>query len=295
VGSGTPSGTATPRPRLRVRRVGIRLPVALGREAVVTVGHEALVAGGLVGGDTSTAAAYRIDLRTGRVTTLPPMPVPVHDTAGASAAGVPLVVGGGNAAEQSVVQAWRGGRWHVAGHLPQARSDLVAASVGGRVVVLGGYDGTRPAEPTILASSDGDRWRTIGRLPVPVRYAAPAVSEGAVWLFGGETGGAERSAIQRVDPATGRARVVGRLPVPLGHAAAIPLGGRILLAGGRTGPETVTDRMWWFDPRTDAVNPAGHLPHPLADSAVAHGGGRYFLVGGETPDLSREVLAVSLR
>jgi N-acetylneuraminic acid mutarotase len=269
--------------------------VALGREAVVTVGHEALVAGGLVGGDTSTAAAYRIDLRTGRVTTLPPMPVPVHDTAGASAAGVPLVVGGGNAAEQSVVQAWRGGRWHVAGHLPQARSDLVAASVGGRVVVLGGYDGTRPAESTILSSSDGRTWRTIGTLPVPVRYAALAVTGGSIWLFGGETSGAERTAIQRIDPATGRAKVVGRLPVALGHAVALPLGGRVLVAGGRTAPDTVTDRMWWFDLRTHAVTPAGRLPHPLADSAVAHWGGTYFLVGGETPAVSRDVLAVTYR
>ena len=285
------STTSGPPHLARVRPAGFRLPTAIGREAVITTGCTAVVAGGLDGGDSSVATAYRLDLRQGRVNGLPSLPVPVHDTAGVLN-GRPLVIGGGNAAEQSAVQAWDGSRWHVVGHLRQARSDLVAASVAGHVIVMGGYDGTRPAEPYILSSTDARTWNVIGVLPVPVRYPASTVADGAIWLFGGESAHVTKSAIQRIDPATGRARVVGRLPRPSGHAVAIPLGRRILIAGGRTADGTVTDRMWWFDPRTGAVTGAGHLPHPLSDSAVAQCQGSYYLVGGESPAITDQVLRV---
>lgn len=289
------AGPASPGPaprRLRIERAGFRLPAAFGREAVTSTGRYAVVAGGLAGGDSSLGTAYRIDLRQGRISSMASLTVPVHDTAGGFAGG-PLVIGGGNAAEQSVVQRWDGRAWRIVGHLPQARSDLVAATVGGHVVVAGGYNGTRPAEPDILSSTDGRTWRSIGTLPVPVRYPASAVAGGAIWLFGGESAGAMQTAIQRIDPTTGDARIAGRLPVALGHAVAIPFGDRILVAGGRTGLDTLTDRMWWFSPSTGHVTGAGRLPHPLADSAVAHLGHTYYLLGGETPSVTDEVLKVT--
>jgi N-acetylneuraminic acid mutarotase len=306
--SATPPSTAptTPSPSvsattaatpavLRVHTMRWRLPSPLGREAVVAAGPWATVAGGLVGGDSSTADSYRIDLADGRVRRLPALPVAVHDTAGAPTPGGPLVIGGGNAAEQDVVQRFVGGAWSVVGHLPQARSDLTAASVGGRILALGGYDGLRPAEPDVLASTDGRAWRTIGHLPVPVRYAATTVADGAVWLLGGEVAGTMQTAIQRVDPATGKARVVARLPERIGHAVALPFGNRILLAGGRTTVDNVTDRMWWFTPATGRVTPAGHLPAPLADSAAVAWHGAYYLLGGESPSVTDHVVEVTDR
>jgi hypothetical protein len=287
--STAPSGH---RPRLLVRTAGFRLPTAVGREAVVSSGCRAVVAGGLVGGDSSTARASQIDLRHGRAKALPGLPVPVHDTAGALLSR-PLVIGGGNAAEQSAVQEWDGSRWRVVGHLPGPRSDLVAASVAGRLVVAGGYDGTRPAESQVLGTSDGRSWQVIGSLPDPVRYPAAAVARGALWLFGGETSGAMQTAIQRIDPTTGRARVVGRLPRPLGHAAALAFGRRILIAGGRVDAHTITDRLWWFDLDTSAVTPAGRLPGPLSDSAVARCADGYYLLGGETPSITDRILRVT--
>ena len=296
---GTSSGSAAApsapahAPHLRIRPAGFRLPSAFGREAVINTGQYAVVGGGLLAGDTSTASAYQLDPGAAQVSAMPSLPVPVHDTAGGLASGIPIVIGGGNASEQSVVQGWNGHEWHVLGHLPQARSDLVAATVGQQVIVLGGYKGSRPAEPTILRTSNGRVWNSIGTLPVPVRYAASTVADGSIWLFGGETDNVERKAIQRVDPETGQAQLVGKLPVGLGHAVAIPLGSRILIAGGRLTPNTVTDRMWWFDPSTGAVTPAGHLPHPLADSAVTRKGDVFYLVGGETPSFTDGILAVT--
>ena len=281
--------------QLVVRTLPWRLPKPVGREAVVAVGSRLVVAGGLVAGDQSTAIAYRLDPTNGHIQPLRSLPVPVHDTAGVLLGGLPVVIGGGNAREQDVVQVRRPGGWTVAGHLPQTRSDLSAFSVDGRVLVLGGYDAVTPAVASVLASRDGVSWKVIGALPVPVRYAAGVVQGGTIWLFGGERSGVQQGAVQRIDPATGQASVVAHLPRPLGHASAVALGSRILLMGGRTGSTSTTSQMWWFDPATRRFTRAGKLPVPLTDASVGVVGGVGYVVGGESPGVTDRVLAVSLR
>ena len=297
-----PTGTAQVRaprrpPTLLVDRLPIRLPEPLAREAVSTGTdpRRVLVAGGLVAGDASSSSSYTLDLRSGHVTHRSPLTMAVHDTAGARVQGGPLVIGGGNATEQSVVQRRGPNGWHDVGHLPTARSDLSAVTTGGRVYVLGGYDGRSPALADVLVSRTGHRWRTLCRLPVPVRYAATVVVGGSVWVLGGERNGAAVDAVQRVDLAAHRATVVGHLAHPTGHAVAVRLGGRILLVGGRTSGDQVTARMWWYRPGASAAKPAGRLPHPLADTAVVATGGTAYLVGGETPALTDAVLRLRWR
>ena len=284
-------------PRLRVDRLSVRLPEPLAREAV-SVGDDpgrVLVAGGLVAGDASSASTYTLDLNSGHVTHPTPLLTAVHDTAGARVKGSRLVIGGGNAAEQSAVQRHGRNGWHSGGYLPTARSDLSAVSTGGRVYVLGGYDGRSPALADVLVSRTGRRWRTVCRLPVPVRYAATVLADGSIWVLGGERAGVPVAAVQRVDLAAHRARVVAHLAQPVGHAVAVGLGGRILLVGGRTGGEQVTARMWWYRPGAAEPRPAGRLPHPLADAAAVGDGTTAYVVGGETPALSDAVLRLRWR
>jgi hypothetical protein len=274
-----------------------RLPVPIAREALLYTHRSKLVtvAGGLVAGDASSPATYVLDLRTGRTSPAGRLPVPVHDTAGAVLGGRSLVVGGGNASEQAVVQVRSARGWRTTGRLPSPRSDLTAVSSGGRVLVLGGYDGSSPALADVLVSRDGRRWRTFARLPVPVRYAATTVAGGAAWVFGGERSGAMTDVVQRVDLRSGRATVVAHLRHPLGHAVAVRLAGRVLLVGGRLTTDRLTARMWWFDPTTRRVTPAGRLGRPLADSAVVSRGPSAYLVGGETPALGDRVLRLRWR
>jgi N-acetylneuraminic acid mutarotase len=267
------------------------MPQPLAREAVSGADpSHAVVAGGLVSGDTSVRATYRLDLRTGHTTRLPDLPTAVHDTAGSLASGHALVIGGGNATEQSVVQARRAHGWRVIGHLPSPRSDLAAASSHGITYLVGGYDGTAPAMADVLRSRNGRRWTTVAELPVPVRYAATVLMGTSLWVFGGEVSGAMVKAVQRIDLRTGRARVAGQLPMRLGHSIAVRLGNRVLLAGGRTTSGKITSRMWWFRPDTARFTAAGRLPTPLADSAAVGGGSTAFLVGGERPAFSDRVL-----
>src|SRR5205823_15010546 len=113
-----------------------------------------------------------------------------------------LVFGGGEARTIDTVQSFGdSGTGRIVGRLPTSRSDLVAASVGGRVYLLGGYDGTRPVAD-VLETSDGVRFGVVARVPDPVRYPAVAVVGSRIYLFGGEGPGGITTDIQEVDPAS---------------------------------------------------------------------------------------------
>jgi hypothetical protein len=272
-----------------------RLPFASARQALVPLGPgRVLLAGGLLAGDVSTDRVTSVDLRDGHATAAPSLAVPVHDVSGALAGRVPLVIGGGNATEQDVVQELTDSAWHVAGHLPTTRSDLSVVQQGAHAFVIGGYDGTSVPTAILSLSADGST-TPAGHLVRGVRYAATARLGHTAYVFGGEVLGTELDAVQAVDLRTGRSRVVARLPVPLGHAMAATVGSRILLVGGRVTPDQQTAAMWWFDPATGRFTHAGTLPHPLSDAGVATSGHRIWLLGGEDPSVTDGVLTISVR
>ena len=300
---GAPVGSTLAKPV--VTRLAGGLDVGVGRAAVFqgSDSTHVVLAGGLVLGDTTTDAVQQVDLATGRTTRLPTLAVAVHDTAGASLPGAPpLVIGGGNSSEQSVVQAYSGGTWRVVGHLPTTRSDLSAVSFAagaGRVWVLGGYDGSTPAVATVLAGDfSGSSWKTVGSLAVALRYAAAVQgSDGKVYLFGGEVSGAEKDTVQTWDPQTGKGSVVAHLPIALGHMSAVAVGDKFLVLGGRTDASSgaMTDRMWWFDPATDTFTDAGRLPYPVADAALVMGDANAaYLIGGESPHPITTILKIQV-
>ena len=257
-------------------------------------GATTAVAGGLVAGDGSTGQVLRVDLARGTTRLLRPLAVPVHDVAGGLAGSTPLVVGGGNASEQDVVQAPGARSWQVVGHLPTSRSDLSVVQHGRTPWVVGGYDGTSTPTAVLALAPDGSSHQ-VGSLVRGVRYAATAVVGHTAYVFGGEVLGHELGDVQALDLRTGRTRVVARLPVPLGHAMAATFGDRVLLVGGRVSPDRQTAAMWWFEPATGEFRRAGRLPHPLSDAAVGTAGPRMWLLGGEDPAVTAGVLTISVR
>jgi Kelch motif len=271
-----------------------RLPFASGRQAVVPLGHgRVLLAGGLLAGDMSTNRVTRIDLRSGTTASAPSLAVPVHDVAGALADRTPMVIGGGNATEQDVVQRLKGGVWRVVGHLPTTRSDLSVVADAGSPLVIGGYDGVGTPTALLVVGRDGSV-RPRGRLARGVRYSATAVLGHTAYVFGGEVLGRELDAVQAIDLRDGHTTVVGRMPVPLGHAMAATIGARILVLGGRVSPDRQTADVWWFDPGSARFTRAGSLPHATSDAAVATVGHRVWLLGGEDPSVSAEVMFVNV-
>lgn len=257
-----------------------RLPNPISREAVFARGTHVLVAGGLVGGNSQNTVAT-LDLRTGAMTTVGALAIPIHDAASFSLGSAGVVVGGGTVAPAANVQTIPAeGTATVSATLAAARADASGAAVGGVGYVVGGYDG--PAlEPAVLATRDGKSFSIAASLAVPVRYPAVAALGGALYAFGGTTlAGTPVNAIQQIDLATGRVRVLGHIPVSLGGAVAGVLNGTIYLAGGES-PAGDSSAVYAFSTRTKALRLVAHLPVPLAYGGAAVLGNRLYLLGGE--------------
>lgn len=277
------SSSRTARPsQVTVALAPWRLPRASARAVVLADGRSLLVLGGLDGKKQTTAQELRVDVATGATTQVGTLAQPVHDAAGASVHGVPMVFGGGNATESAAVQRFvPGGTAAIAGRLPIPRSDLGAVTVGDRAYLVGGYDGSR-TRATALATSDGAAFSLLGDLPVPVRYPAVAAEGTDVVVLGGVAAAGDTAAVQVLDTRTGMVRVVGQLPKTLSHAAAATVRGQIYVFGGRWGG-TPTAQVWRWDSATTALVPVGTLAAPVTDGAAATVGDTAYLVGGESP------------
>jgi hypothetical protein len=287
-----PAVTRPPATSLTIATASWRLPSPLSRMvALAAPGGGIELLGGLLNGDHSSAQVQHVTLPGGVVTPDGTLAVGVHDSAGAVVGSGMFVYAGGAASEVAVVQrAVTGGTAVTAGALPQRRSDLVVATVGDQVVVLGGYDGTRTLAD-VLVSRAGAPFSVLAKLPVPVRYPAFVVRGHTVLLYGGDVDRKPTDVIQRVDLSTGRATVAGHLPHPIGHAAAVVLGGAVWLAGGTT-PSGTSASIYRS---TDGVTfrAAGALPGPRSDEGVVVVGGVAYLIGGETPTRTATVVTLS--
>lgn len=270
------------------------LPAPISGESVVAMPDGPLIVGGLDSSGNSARGIFQLDRASGRLHEAGSLAGPLHDAAAAVLGGRLLVLGGGTTTSTDAVQSLPAPGGRVAadavaestGALPTVRSDLSAASLGGRTYVLGGYDGSKLVE-SVLATEDGAHFTEVARLPAPARYMAVASLGERIYAFGGESvRGAAGDAIQEVDPKAGTASVVGHLPQAVSHASAISLGGSIYVLGGEA-DGSPTDRIWRFDPAAGAVTSAGRLPQPNAGGAAATVGTTGYLIGGtsdgETP------------
>ena len=112
---------------------GWQLPSPRDREVALTDGTTVWLLGGRDPAKTSRTSVLQIDPATGVSSHVGDLAVGVHDAAGARLGDRLIVFGGGNSSTVATVQAFTpaaGGS--VIGDLPQARSDLVASTVGDR-------------------------------------------------------------------------------------------------------------------------------------------------------------------
>ena len=286
-GSGNPRA-AEVRTRLVASMAPYRLAAPIWGESAVGLPGGPLILGGLDAGESSVSGVFQLDAASGGLHLAGTLSGPLHDAAAAVLGDRVLVFGGGAEASTDEVQALPLSGGAVAasasaesvGRLPTVRSDLSAATVGGRAYVLGGYDGNAPLD-SVLATADGRSFEEAATLPQPARYMAVAALGGKIYAFGGETAsGGASDAIRAVDPAAGTARLVGHLPQALSHAGAIALGGSVYVLGGEAGG-SASDRIWRFDPGSGRATAAGRLPGAVAGGAVAVVGSTGYLIGGK--------------
>jgi DNA-binding beta-propeller fold protein YncE len=292
-----PVRTHTPPPKklspavaLHVTRIG-SLPSAASRVSAVALGGgRLLVAGGLVGGTSSTQvlAGPPNALRAiGR------LPQPTHDAAAAKAGPFVYVFGGGQAVSTDRIERidTLTGRASAAGSIGEPLSDLGAAVVGGCPYLVGGYTGSLFAT-AVLHFTPGRSPTLATRLPTGTRYAGVAALGNSIYVAGGLTTAGESRAVYRVDPRAGTVTRIATLPQPVAHAPLAELGGALYLVGGTAASGTPLQAIERIDPHTGAVTRAGRLPHLLADAAAVTLGKQIVVLGGAGTAPSDAVLSL---
>lgn len=229
-----------------------------------------------------------------------PVPEPRTEVAAGLTSGEIVVVGGfvaggGNTARADAYSI-ANDRWRRLPDLPVAVDHAAAASVNGRVYVIGGYGGDRAPLRTAFALVNGN-WRRIASLPDARAAAAAAVAGGRLYIVGGIDG---RRSLARVafalDLRTGRwSRIAG--PTPREHLAAVGLGTKVYaLAGRKAGIDTNLAVFESYDSRTRRWQKLQPVPSPRGGTGAAALPNRIVSVGGEAPPGTiRSVYAYDLR
>jgi hypothetical protein len=273
------SASASASASTRVERIGT-LPAATSRASAVALpGGRILVAGGLVGGSSSTAILAG---PPGALRSIGTLPVPGHDAAAVRLGRAVDVFGGGQSVSTDAVVRIdpTTGRSTVAAHLDEPLSDLGAVVVGSHAYLVGGYTGTRFAS-AVLRYLGAGRSEVAARMPVGLRYAGVAAIGKVIYVAGGLTPSGETADVLAITPSTGRVRRIGTLPEPRAYAALVAYRGSLLLVGGKSNAGTATSQILRIDPASGSVFRAGALPQPLAEPAAVARSGDVVVIGGE--------------
>ena len=271
---------ARPRATLRITLSG-ELPAALSRASAVALPDgRVVVAGGIVGG---TSTSQVLIGPPGSLRLLGRLPVPGHDAAAALIGGRVYVFGGGQAVSvSSIVRIDPTTRRLVgAGTLDEPLSDLGAVTVGGHPYLVGGYTGSIYASAVLRYDGHG-RTSTVARLPEGLRYAGVAALDGTIYVAGGLTTAGETRAVLAVDPASGQVRRVATLRSPIAYGALVAFQGQLFMIGGKTSAGIALATVQRIDPTTGQVSLAARLPRRLAEPAAAVLRNRIVVIGGES-------------
>ena len=127
-----------------------------------------------------------------------------------------------------------GGAWQRAAPIPEARSEVAAATVRGEIAVFGGYLSDGSSSPRIdLYSPRANEWRRLPDLPVGLNHAMAAAAGGRLYVVGGygEDGRAQRRGWVYDGS---RVRELPPMPETRAAAGAAVVGTRLYVAGGVT-------------------------------------------------------------
>lgn len=94
----------------------------------------------------------------------------------------------GGASDGTSVEAFDGERWAaVEGDMPSARREFAVATMGDRVLVLGGYIGNSSNTLATVDAFDGHSWHAEPPMAVPRYHLSAAVFEGKLFAIGGSS------------------------------------------------------------------------------------------------------------
>lgn len=223
-----------------------------------------------------------------------PLPAHLHHAAVAVVDRHLFVIGGFT---QSGVSVWQAtatvyrydvatDTWTERQPMPTARGALGAAVVDGKIIAIGGYDGT--TNPAAVEAYDPatDTWSTMASLPSPRDHLAVVALGREIYAIGGRLNkdyGQNLAVVEQFHPGTNRWTRKMDLAVPRSGLASAVVGGRIYVFGGEAPGGTIRATEV-YHPAADRWDMAASMPTARHGVAAAVVDDRvYVLAGGPKP------------
>jgi N-acetylneuraminic acid mutarotase len=230
---------------------------------------------------------------TGPWTNIANYPQPIMDNAATVAPdGKVYSVGGvtaGIATNDAYVYDPVAGTWSQIASMSSEREAPVAAFIGGKLYVTGGWDINGNTVTTLDIYDPSSNTWTQGA-PVPAAYsgAAVAVLGGKMYVVGGCTSSdCENSDVWVYDPGTNTWTQAASYPQPIAWEACGGIDVTLYCAGGGTYDGSTsysTTSGYSYDPADNTWEPIAAMPFDLAGSGYATANGSLLMSGGSTED-----------
>lgn len=268
--------------------------LARGSDSSAAADADAFVDAGATGADATSP--MDAGPSAGAWTRLAPMPGgPRQETSVVELDGEIYVLGGfdGSAQVLTAVEAYdpANDRWRARADLPFAMHHMNAATIDGRIYVVGALTGLGFVEnPNVIVYDPAlDRWEARGEMPAGLARgsAGVAVIGSKMFLAGGYRDRAAVVQFTSYDTLTGEFEVLPELPAALDHLASVAASGVVYVIGGRSGSiAATTASVWSFEPAVGIWRARASMPRPRAGFAGATVlEGRVYVFGGEgNPD-----------
>jgi N-acetylneuraminic acid mutarotase len=259
---------------------------------------------------------YEYDPPASKWTKKKPMALPAHHLALTELNGKIYVFGGFTAGKIGNLAAWTpidnafeydpvNDSWRALAPMPTKRGAAVAATVGGKMYVIGGATiapgATNPAiHPTVAQrvlstveeyDPETNVWRNRAPMPTPRNHTAAGVVDGKIYVIGGRIGAAFIAAssdlanVEAYDPATDTwSRPLAKMPTARSGLDVGVYKGRIYVAGGENQDffqHTAYHAFEAYDPVTNTwsiLPPMAIGRHGVAGGVV---GNRFYAVSGD--------------
>jgi N-acetylneuraminic acid mutarotase len=207
------------------------------------------------------------------------LPVALEESGAAAAGGKLYVIGGFDAAGNSLRTVWvfDGNAWSAGPRLPLGLDHTSAATLDDHVYVAGGHSFGR--DSARFFRLDGSSWTELAPMRHPRGGHALLAAAGRLYVIGGNNAAANVAPAEVYDPKTGAWSDLPALPAPRNHVAGFVFGFSVCAAGGRS---PATARVDCFDTQSSSWVRYPDLPQPTSGAgATALEDGRAVIAGGQ--------------
>lgn len=171
--------------------------------------------------------------------------------------------------------------WSSRAGLPNPHYAIGGASVGGRIVVVGGYNESALTyhNETYVFDPVADVWSRAADAPSKMAFPAVVGFGGLLYAFGGLDGLNKLNTTYIFDIATGGWTRGADMPLSIDRTTAVVFGGKIWVLGGATIGSDVSN-VSIYDPAANSWAAGPAMPQVRNSLSAASLGGKIYVVGG---------------